>query len=244
MANEYRMDLLSPVQKPRRVCCTSRCCCYFLLFLIPILIILGVGVALIIYYCYPRPVSGNSEIKNIRPTLSLQQDMAINIVMDLYLTINNTNYLSIGMSDLDLEIYYWCSSCYSGQIPNSQPNAPDDGSADIGNVHSNSIINFSARSITTSDPITVTLYGSKLSPVDYQHLLDDCSAIGSQEIALHIYGTTYSYLNGHRIPYTVRINKTTKSHCCIGVGCSSSNSPSTSTQPSSQTSSSLPSSEF
>ncbi|KAL0484391.1 hypothetical protein AKO1_005037 [Acrasis kona] len=200
-------------------CCTKKCCLICIIIAIPIVIASCLLIALAVFYCYPREVTGGAQVRNVQPQLDSTNN-AVNIVLDLYLTVNNSNYVTIGMSDLYIQVYYWCDNCYNGTVPSSKPNAPADGSANVGDVQYKQLINFPGKSSTTADALRVTIYGSRLSATDYAHLTKDCSSLGARQIALHLVGNTYAYLNGIKIPYYIPIDTTTKSYCCQGIGCS------------------------
>ncbi|KAL0478432.1 hypothetical protein AKO1_000149 [Acrasis kona] len=138
--------------------------------------------------------------------------LKLNFVAHMDLTVYNPNRYSVGLSDLNMEVYYWDSKCL---VNDTVPEKPREGcyGIDMGNVKYSEKITFPGHSNTTGRDLVLSLYGIGTKPTDWAKLTRDCSILGGSQITLQFIGNTSIYVGVLKVPMLVPISFAEKIYC-------------------------------
>ncbi|KAL0491435.1 apeA [Acrasis kona] len=186
-------------------CCI--CCCS--------MIAIGIAAGIAIYVLFPKQPNVSTKVYDTNISIDSTIPL-IKFTFSLNVTVNNPNVYSLGVSDLNVKVYYWTPT----QLKDNGGSIPTDGSklgSYIGDAEYLPVLTFPGKQVTTQGPIKLTLRAVALDKTKvYQGILDDCSISSRKELNLQMVGNFSGHVQGVKIPITIPIRENTK------VGCSSS----------------------
>jgi len=189
-------------------CCSRLCCCVSFVIISIIVLILAAGIGIAIALLFPRMPTVDTKVSSSNIVMNTER-RSIDAEIHINLSVNNPNFFSIGIQDLYLDTYYWCSTCFNGTEP------PKDRATDgvnIGNVKYMPKITFPRRSNSTGEGLVASLYGNSLSPDQYLKVLHDCSS-GAKSLPVRFVGNVTALLMNVKIPRKIPLNFASKIPC-------------------------------